>query len=235
MLLGKQLWEIIEPLPVKPVVTIALLIYNMLIFVGGNPLGFIPAFSGGVGSVQKFCLHPSKILDALWHRGVVDWRRIVFPAFIHGDNQHLYYNMISFAYKGIHLEPALGAVQYSVLIAFSLVVSHVLTVLISYTLYAYVPSYPFGNSFSTCTVGFSAVIFALKYIVNHSSPTYSIVQGMSVPTKYAAWLELVLIYFVVPNSSFVGHFSGIVAGVLWLHGGDAVRSLITVKGRRQAR
>ena len=32
------------------------------------------------------------------------WQRLLFPAVVHADERHLYYNMISFAYKGALLE-----------------------------------------------------------------------------------------------------------------------------------
>ena len=41
------------------------------------------------------------------------------------------------------------------------------------------------------------------------------VWGINVPTKHAAWVELVVISLVTPNASFVGHLAGILAGVLY--------------------
>ena len=41
------------------------------------------------------------------------------------------------------------------------------------------------------------------------------VWGIHVPTKHAAWVELVVISLVTPNASFVGHLAGILAGVLY--------------------
>uniref|UniRef100_K3WGF9 Peptidase S54 rhomboid domain-containing protein n=1 Tax=Globisporangium ultimum (strain ATCC 200006 / CBS 805.95 / DAOM BR144) TaxID=431595 RepID=K3WGF9_GLOUD len=58
-------------------------------------------------------------------------------------------------------------------------------------------------------IGFSGVLFALKVLLNHNSPTFSSVYGFQVPTKYAAWLELVVIHYLVPHSSFMGHMCGI--------------------------
>lgn len=39
--------------------------------------------------------------------------------------------------------------------------------------------------------------------------------GMWVPTRYAAWTELILIHLLVPNASFMGHLAGILAGVIY--------------------
>jgi hypothetical protein len=41
------------------------------------------------------------------------------------------------------------------------------------------------------------------------------VWGIHVPTKHAAWVELVVISLVTPNASFVGHLAGILAGVIY--------------------
>jgi rhomboid domain-containing protein 1 len=57
-------------------------------------------------------------------------------------------------------------------------------------------------------VGFSAVLFALKYVLNATSPGSSVVGGIAVPTRWAAWVELVLISLVTPNASFLGHLCG---------------------------
>lgn len=51
---------------------------------------------------------------------------------------------------------------------------------------------------------FSGVIFALKVLTTENQDS-----GM----KYAVWTELVLIYLLVPGSSFMGHLAGILAGL----------------------
>jgi rhomboid domain-containing protein 1 len=50
----------------------------------------------------------------------------------------------------------------------------------------------------------------LKYVWNHSASNTSNVMGINVPTKYAAWLELIIISVISPNVSFIGHLSGII-------------------------
>lgn len=52
-------------------------------------------------------------------------------------------------------------------------------------------------------------------LLNHNSPAFTSVYGFQVPTKYAAWLELVVIHVLVPRSSFMGHMCGILAGTDW--------------------
>lgn len=40
-----------------------------------------------------------------------------------------------------------------------------------------------GQYYSTCAVGFSAVLFAMKVVLNNKSPGWSSVAGISLPTK----------------------------------------------------
>lgn len=88
----------------------------------------------------------------------------------------------------MQLEQRLGSVKFAVMVAYLLVASHVLVVALSFGV-ADVLSYP--GLISQCAVGFSAVLFGLKAVLNANSPTFSQVGGMLLPTKYAAWAELV--------------------------------------------
>uniref|UniRef100_A0A3Q7GJ45 RanBP2-type domain-containing protein n=1 Tax=Solanum lycopersicum TaxID=4081 RepID=A0A3Q7GJ45_SOLLC len=65
-------------------------------------------------------------------------------------------------------------------------------------------------------VGFSGVLFAMKIILNAQSHDYTYVHGLLVPTRYAAWAELILIQMFVPGVSFLGHLGAILAGLLFL-------------------
>ena len=87
-------------------------------------------------------------------------------------------------------------------------------VLLAYVLHNY---FDYSNTFNSCAVGFSAVLFSLKYVWNRYADSNTNVFGISVPTKYAAWAELVMISLVTPNASFVGHLAGIMAGMLYIH------------------
>jgi rhomboid domain-containing protein 1 len=51
---------------------------------------------------------------------------------------------------------------------------------------------------------FSGVIFALKVLTS---------EDQDAGVKYAVWSELILIYLLVPGSSFMGHLAGILAGL----------------------
>ncbi|RLN26938.1 hypothetical protein BBJ28_00002472 [Nothophytophthora sp. Chile5] len=70
----------------------------------------------------------------------------------------------------------------------------------------------------------------LRVVLNHNSPAFSSVYGFRVPTKYAAWLELVVIHFLVPRSSFMGHMCGILAGYLYVYS-PPMQSAVTAGAR----
>ena len=59
-------------------------------------------------------------------------------------------------------------------------------------------------------MGFSGVIFALKMLAGDSDGDFGL---FSVPRSMSIWAELLIIQILVPNSSFVGHIAGILAGL----------------------
>ena len=59
-------------------------------------------------------------------------------------------------------------------------------------------------------MGFSGVIFALKILVGGSDGDFGLFY---VPRSMSIWAELLIIQILVPNSSFVGHVAGILAGL----------------------
>lgn len=56
----------------------------------------------------------------------------------------------------------------------------------------------------------------MKVVLNSQSEDYTYVHGVIVPSKYAAWAELLLVQLLVPGVSFIGHLGGILAGLLYL-------------------
>jgi hypothetical protein len=55
----------------------------------------------------------------------------------------------------------------------------------------------------------------LRFIWNQRSSSISSIYGVSIPTRYAAWIECVMISVLNSNISFIGHLSGIIAGALY--------------------
>ena len=250
-----QVYGLLERAPVKPPITIFLIfvnIYAHLYPVYLEPLFYgdignvtynclkPSVIANTVYKCANYVMHWGKsspttttdsILQSLYLAPVtnpcleIPWNRIILSAFIHVDDIHLYYNMVSLTYKGISLESALGSGSFLFLTAYSVLMSHWLAVGISalmYQMYLLFPLYCKDllafSGYDTCAVGFSGVLFCYKYIWNQAySSEASYIMGISVPTKYAAWVECILISYMTPNVSFVGHLAGIVAGVCYLH------------------
>lgn len=162
-----------------------------------------------------------------------DWKRLILSAVEHGDDRHLYYNMISFLSKARSLEPRYGSLNFAIL----------LTIITTLTSGIYVA---LGLScanvlhdayyLQTCAIGFSGVVFALKVITTMENNYYTqtTIAGFTMPSKYAPWAELILIHLLVPNASFMGHLAGILAGLMYTSTpiGSIIDSIIrTITGR----
>lgn len=122
--------------------------------------------------------------------------------------------MISLLWKGIQLETSMGSLQFASMVASLLALSQSITLILSKSLlllFDYDRPYYYEYS-----VGFSGVLFAMKVVLNSQSDSYTNVHGVLLPSRYAAWAELILIQMIVPGVSFLGHLSGILAGIVYL-------------------
>ncbi|KAG2494846.1 hypothetical protein HYH03_007086 [Edaphochlamys debaryana] len=208
ILLFIQLWQQIQQLPWKPPVTLALIGVNLFLYFAPT---LAPEYAPGRGLVPpvwQACLQPQLVLEG--HQ----WWRLLVSGFLHADEMHVAYNMSSLVWKGVQLERRYGHVGFVVLVAELLLLAHGCTVALAWGLSELVPGYGYLYS-STCAVGFSAVLFAMKVVLGHDSPGHSQVMGVTLPTKYLAWAELLLSSYFNPRASFLGHLGGILAG--WLH------------------
>jgi len=230
ILLLIELYKQFDRLPVKPPITIGLLGLNLFVHLHPNPY----LFGIYLDDIRGNCIQPYRIINAFYYHQEVLWNRLFLSSIIHGDDMHLYYNMLSLSWKGINLENQVGSPTFLGMVIFSLVVSHCLLVGIAYSLYTFLGWDEYSSGMNTCAVGFSAVLFSLKYIWNakssssssNSQSSYTNVMGISVPTRYAAWLELVVTSMITPNASFIGHLAGILAGVLYVHAPTFPMSMI---------
>lgn len=190
--------------PDKPPATLGLVLANVLVYLHPQALAkWLPTLESG-------CLDPSKVL---WKR---EWTRIITSAFLHMGDHHLYYNMASLFYKGTVLERELGTKTFSKLVAFLLMTSHTMYVGISYLLYRLQD----GNWMYKSAAGFSGVLFGLKVILHSRSHGHQNVFGFRVSSRWASWVELAIVQMIFPRSSLLGHACGILAGLLWLKGGQ---------------
>ncbi|XP_059799704.1 rhomboid-related protein 4 [Hypanus sabinus] len=145
-----------------------------------------------------------------------DWKRLIYSPFHHADDWHLYFNMVSMLYKGIRLEQRLGRIWFAYLLSVFSVMIGIVYLILEVAL-AELMDEP--NYRIQCAVGFSGVLFALKVLNGYYNPggvTY--MMGIPVWQQYACWVELVAIHLLAPGSSFVGHLSGIIVGLLYVKG-----------------
>ena len=206
-----QLLSALQRSDYKPPVTIFLIILNVFVHIAPYPY----VFGFDLSNIGQNCIRPNLIISSLLNRGELLVNRIVLSSIIHADDMHLYYNMISLCWKGINLEKEIGSSAFLKLVMFSVVCSHVLLVLMAAALNA-LQFAPHLSGINTCAVGFSAVLFSLKYVWNCLSPGTSNLMGINMPSKYVAWAELVLISLLTPNVSFLGHLAGILAGIIYM-------------------
>lgn len=153
----------------------------------------------------------------------VDLKRFFLSPFYHLDDAHLFYNMTSLLWKGIQLETSMDSLEFVSMVAILLGMSQGITLLMARSLlifFGYERAY-----YKEFAVGFSGVLFALKVVLNAHSDDYTYVHSMVIPTRYAAWAELILIQVFVPGVSFMGHLGGILAGLLYLKLRSSYRGL----------
>ena len=206
-LLLLQLYQQIVQIPgPKPPITLGLMAVQILMFVA--PLLTDVGFPHGFPSIHSSCLSPHAII----FKG--QWQRLFVSAFLHADEHHLYYNMASLIWKGVKLEGSMSSLAYSSLLVELLVTSHSLVVISSYLLASFGPSEYRSLPQSLCAVGFSAVLFGMKVVLNHSSPGWSSIFGIPLPTRFLCWGELIVSSLLFPQASFLGHLCGILAGFI---------------------
>ena len=185
-----------------PPVTLSFIGINVAVYLG--LLNDLP-------SLGKACVSAQHV----WFNG--EWKRLLFAAFYHLDDFHLYYNMASFVWKGISLEGRMGSSKFLYILAVFTVLTNVVLVGLDLALANITGNFSYIYS---CAAGFSGVIFALKVLTTYNLPSgVSMVMGMfPVPMRWACWAELVLIQLLVPNASFTGHLAGILVGLMYVKG-----------------
>lgn len=196
LLLLYNLWQFgVERIPPVTLITIAI---NSFIYLQGTSY------------LSDVCISCS----SFWSPG--GYWRVLASSFHHASDMHLYYNMISFLYKGQYLEKRLRSEYFAYLIGVFAVTEGLLYLALN-TLFAYNihPSY-----YHDCAIGFSGVIFALKVVSTKMWPnnTDYLLGFIPVKAKYACWAELLLIQILMPDVSLVGHLAGIIVGYAYTMG-----------------
>jgi rhomboid domain-containing protein 1 len=190
-----------------PVITFALIVVCVVVYMFPWELQHLLGPLVNL-SPRSVCVHFSSVVT---HH---EYARLLLAGFFHVDLRHLVYNMGSLMWKGAAMEDRMLPEHFFLLSIALLVSSHVCALLISFLLLLL----GFPDFMGECAIGISALLFAYKTVQTFGAPENSNIFGFTIPTKYAVWAELLVIYFMVPNSSFVGHMGGILAGTLFMLG-----------------
>lgn len=228
-----QLFQHILELEHKPPATLFFVAINLIIHYLARLKSFVPRELYNLASnllriteIRRACLHPRLVLSG--HR-----YRLLVSSFVHADDLHLAYNLTSFLYKGLTLESYLGTLHFLALVLYLSFTAHGIYILVALIM----RPLGFPHIMDNCLVGFSGVIFGLKTILN-SSPAYArraeTIFGFSLPAGRSPWLELVLASVLSPRVSFLGHLSGILAGLLYIYGMRFVTNLLRKRARRRS-
>ncbi|ETO31852.1 hypothetical protein RFI_05265 [Reticulomyxa filosa] len=197
LLLLSQLREI--GLDNVPPVTLLIFVVNVAVHLFVYEIG-----------LDEVCLIPVLVFN--YH----EYIRIFLSPFFHGDNWHLYYNMVSLLWKGKQLEESpMGSNRFLFFVLIAIPATSILHLAIAQMASSFFGADQYVHQ---CCVGFSGILFAMKVILTYNSPGYAEYWGLHIPMKYLAWFELVLIQMVTPNASLLGHLCGILVGLLYVRG-----------------
>ena len=144
--------------------------------------------------------------------------RIFTSAFTHASFFHLLVNMTAFIQIGAFgLEMKLGSVTFALLVFLFTILCGIVHVFLASAMW-----YLLGMSgyMNECAVGFSGVIFSLVVLdTAFSNIRQRDVFGLFVVNAYMYPFALIaIVQMLAPNSSFLGHLSGVVVGSLYVKG-----------------
>ena len=125
-------------------------------------------------------------------------------------------NMLAILLFGNNVEKEYGSLFYA---AFNLAVGLIsnLIALAAYFLVGfYLPEKYYGGMkyLTMCGVGYSNILFGTMLVYAYIGNPKANIFGFPVPKKILPWLYLGLTSILVPNASFMGHLTGILAAVL---------------------
>lgn len=142
--------------------------------------------------------------------------------FTHGNPAHIIFNMSGLLLFGVEVEKTYGTAFYFV-IHFALMLISTIMSLSFYAAMTYlVPMEYRGGpqNFYHCGVGYSNILFGIAMIFSFvGEPTQSFLGLCRIDKRYIPWFYMLLIYLTIPDSSFLGHLCGLLAGLMIKFGG----------------
>ncbi|XP_066314204.1 rhomboid-like protein 14, mitochondrial [Miscanthus floridulus] len=190
----------------RPPATAALLAANVLIFLRPGALDAI------LPKKAYVALNPNIFFKFR------DLKTFFLSPWYHVNEVHLFCNMTTLLWTGVELETSMGTAEFASMVAALLGLSQGAMLLLSKGLSLLGEGAPYYEEFC---IGFSGVLFGMKAVtMSARQGDFLHLAGMVIPAKYSVWAELFLVQALIPNTSFVGHLGGILAGhvYLWLKG-----------------
>ena len=133
--------------------------------------------------------------------------------FYHWNEAHLFGNMTSLLWTGVQLERSMGSAEFASMVAALLCLSQGIAVLLSQGLSLLGDSIAYYDHHS---IGFSGVLFGMKAVLTGQSNELMWLSVVLIPGKYVIWADLFLTHALLPQSSFIGHLGGLLAGKVYL-------------------
>ena len=131
-------------------------------------------------------------------------------------------NMCGLLIFGVDVEHTYGTAFYLALHFIIALISSMLSMGFYLAMAYLVPiSYRGGpQNFYHCGVGYSNVLFGTALVFSYvGERDFNLFNLWRCDKKLIPWLYVIVIYMTIPDSSFLGHFCGLIAGVLIKFGG----------------
>jgi len=138
------------------------------------------------------------------------YSRMITHAFSHANLPHLFINML--VYYQITENPLYYNLNIIKILFYYFIIYNALFLFTSWILLNY---FNYAYLFYSRGVGFSGVIFCLKYLTNlYNGDQIVNAYGINIQRKYFIFLELLISSLILPNVSFEGHLFGILTGIV---------------------
>ena len=144
--------------------------------------------------------------------------RIISSEFTHANPAHIVFNMSGLLLFGVNVENTYGSAFYFAINVALIVISTLISLTFYLVLSLFVPQIYRGGpqNFYNCGVGYSNVMFGLAMIFSYvgDEPYQNLFGICRLDKKLIPWIYMLMIYFTIPDSSFLGHFCGLIAGLM---------------------
>jgi membrane associated rhomboid family serine protease len=199
MMSASPILDIISKIPIANSFAMALCLCTYVYQITCNP------------SLHHYTMNPRLVLF------LNEYYRLITSCLFHGSLMHIGMNMMSAAAIGNFLERKIGTLKHGITILWSMLLTSLIHILVSYGIYLLlgVESLMYQHS-----LGFSGVLFHLTLLQANLSPKTSrdVFGLIRVSSTVYPWVLLVMLQFLMPNLSFLGHLSGLLVGTLQVHG-----------------